>query len=247
MRLQNCSKRLPLAQQSANPEEDEILDRQMLEFFNPATHVASMPSRRSRRSETTVVMDSNEGIPRGSEIHANTQGLVLLPRTDPSTSMAAEAMISLGAAPGNAYIPAAGSAPVISVAATSAHEGPAQAQAEAVSVVVRPETDANTNAPPKTDMLAVRREKLAQMKAQLAEEAKNQPQGATVRRDKLAQQAKNEPPQAMVVESVAPHWAKGQVMCFMLPKPGVVPAKLINVYGILAKDILAELLQRAMN
>ncbi len=78
------------------------------------------------------------------------------------------------------------------------------------------------------------------MKAQLADEAKNQPKGATIRSDKLAQQAKNKPPQATVVESVAPHWVKGEVMCFMLPKPSVVPAKLINVYGILAKEILAE-------
>jgi hypothetical protein len=98
----------------------------VLEFFTPATHLPSIPSH---RSDTAVAMDSNDSSLRGSVINANTQASALVPLTDPSTSMAAQAMVSLGAAPNNAYLPAGGSAPVIS-------------QAEAVSVVVRPKADA---------------------------------------------------------------------------------------------------------
>jgi hypothetical protein len=56
------------------------------EFFRPEAHKPSSPSH---RSDDPVVIDSNA---------SSTQALAPVPPTDPTTSMAAQAMISLGAA-----------------------------------------------------------------------------------------------------------------------------------------------------
>jgi hypothetical protein len=61
------------------------------------------------------------------------------------------------------------------------------------------------------DMLAIRKKKLAELKANIAQ--KNRP---------------------------APHYTAGQVMCFMMPKQNVLPTVMVNSYGKLAHDVFAE-------
>jgi hypothetical protein len=130
--------------------------------------------------------------------------------------MAAEAMISLGAATGIS-LKEAGS------------EVPAVSEMVADSVMVPPEAVTNTKAITNESRLAILKEKLSTIKAQIQNDASNKPNGATGSSAPSVQQAKNDV-----------HWAKGEVMCFMLPKPNFVPEKLINVYGILAKDVFAD-------
>ncbi len=61
------------------------------------------------------------------------------------------------------------------------------------------------------DMLALRKKKLAELKANITQ--KNRP---------------------------APHYTAGEVMCFMTPKENVVPTAMVNSYGKLAHDVFAE-------
>ena len=59
--------------------------------------------------------------------------------------------------------------------------------------------------------------------------AYDKPDGGTVSSVELVQQAENDL-----------HWQKGEILCFMLPKLGFEPEKMINVYGTLAKDVFAN-------
>ncbi len=147
--------REPHAKKSESHDENAKWAREEEDFFSPEMHLPSIPSH---RVDDPVVMDSNE---------SRTQALAEVPHTDPTTSMAAQAMISLGAATGTALADAISEVPVVS-------------QVEAVSVVVPPEADPKIIAPTNVTMLAVLKEKLAAMKAKVANEAMNKPNGATV-------------------------------------------------------------------
>ncbi len=93
--------RPPRAKGSESHENAEW-ERQEKDFFSPKTHQPSSPSH---RSDAPVVMDSNE---------SSTQALPQEPHTDPTTSMVAQAMISLGAATGNAPAEVVSEVPVVS-------------------------------------------------------------------------------------------------------------------------------------
>jgi hypothetical protein len=217
--------REPKATPRDSLDENAKWDREEKDFLCQATHLPSSPSH---WSDALVGKDSNE---------SSTQALAQVPLTDSTTSMAAQAMISLGAVTGNALPDAVSEVPVDSqvdagsVVTTTALPMalPMAGAVSEVPVVELPMADATTTAPTNVDKLAVLRSKLVAMKAKKDDEAKNKQNDTSVSCDTLAQQAKNDP-----------HWAKGEVMCFMVPKSSVVPVKLTNVYGILAKNVFAD-------
>ena len=98
---------------------------------------------------------------------------------------------------------------------------------DAVSVVAPPKADPQKITLTKEAMRAILKDKLAAMKAKVAVDALNKPDGGTVSSVELVQQAENEL-----------HWQKGEILCFMLPKLGFEPEKMISVYGTLANDVL---------
>ena len=230
----------------SSTENDEKVDENDSEFFNPSTHLVPRPSQSPH--QLPIVKVSNA---------STTPALPEVAPNDPTTSMAAQAMISLGAgvlvsvlpdmvpftaasdnlqAAAVTKVPVGSEVDAISVVvppaateylqAAAVPEVPVGSVVDAISVVVPPQADADIMTLPKDALRVALKDKLAAFKAQVENDALNKPNVETKTSEGLDQQAEDNI-----------HWQQGEIMCFMLPKVGSVPEKLTNVYGTLAKDV----------
>ncbi len=169
-------------------------------------------------------------------------------QNDASTVMVAAAavMVSLAAPTPTSYFRPPAAAPTNATAVfkapttTSSLGPPAAAPKDATAVLKAPTTTSSLKPPaaaPKNATAVLKAPTTTSSLEPPAAAPKNATAVLKAELQKRLAELKVALPQK---KTPVPHYKAGEVMCFLLPKPDVLPAVLVNVYGILAHDVFAE-------